>query len=163
MHLARRFRARGMNCFITSPSSQQHKEVNFRQVNIPPLPPCPTQRGLNHSVDFTCPSLNALFPVVCKSTERLLGPMFVTFLSSKSCFNVFSCPLLSTIWKFIVFLRGWVLCTYWFKAALINFWPQDREEVNNKMMDTKRSLMTYFLSCLAKVLANIPQCKTTIH
>ena len=52
--------------------------------------PCPSaQRGLNHRVDFTCPSLYALFPVFFKSTAKLLGSMFVPFLSFKSCFNIF--------------------------------------------------------------------------
>lgn len=119
MLLARRFRTCGMNCFITSLPSQQHKEVNFRQVNIPPLLLCYTQRGLNHSVDFTCPLLNALFAVVYKSAERLLGSVFVTFLSTKSSFNAFSLTFLSAILKDIVFLCSWMFCSYWFKAAFL--------------------------------------------
>lgn len=75
MHLAGEFRVSGMNCFITSPSSQQHKEVNFHQVNIPTLPPCSAQNALNHGIDSSCPSLNALFSVVCKSTKRSPGPL----------------------------------------------------------------------------------------
>lgn len=107
----------GRTVWLLPPSSQQDKKVYFRQVNSPPLPPCYTQRGLNHSDDFACPFFNALFPVVCQSTERLLGSMFVAFLSTKSGFNIFSWPILSSICP-TVFLWGYMLCAYWFKAAL---------------------------------------------
>ena len=79
-----------------------------------------------------------------------LGPC-LCFLSIKSCFNAFFLvPSFQLFQKPIVFLWGWMLCTYWFKAAIINFWPLGREELNNKMTNGKLWHMTSLLSCFCR-------------